>query len=264
MTELAVTEHLFRFRQAEALLGGFWDDERVPPALAETMAEYWKFHATADLDAYVACAQEAKEAGLPIVIGLEVDYYEGRMDDGRRPSGRLPLRRPARLGALGRCMALRRHRRPRLHGRVVGAAGRRLLGRLHRGARGAGGVGRLRRAGPPGPHQGGGLRPRRAGRVVGPHRRGGGGLGHGGRGQLGRLAQAGGRAVPGPGPARALRRRRRAADDGVGRPPAGARGRPGRRPAGRARGGGSRRTAGLPGAYALCRPGGRSAPGRSR
>jgi histidinol-phosphatase (PHP family) len=80
VTELAVTEHLFRFRQAEALLGGFWDDKRVPPALAESMADYWKFHATADLDAYVECALAAKEAGLPIVIGLEVDYYEGRMD----------------------------------------------------------------------------------------------------------------------------------------------------------------------------------------
>jgi histidinol-phosphatase (PHP family) len=80
VTELAVTEHLFRFRQADALLGGFWDDERVSPALAESMAEYWKFHATADLDAYVECAQAAKEAGLPVVIGLEVDYYEGRMD----------------------------------------------------------------------------------------------------------------------------------------------------------------------------------------
>ena len=78
--ELAVTEHLFRFRQAEALLGGFWADDGVPPALQKSMAEYWDFHATADLDAYVACAQEAKEAGLPVVIGLEVDFYPGRMD----------------------------------------------------------------------------------------------------------------------------------------------------------------------------------------
>jgi histidinol-phosphatase (PHP family) len=78
--ELAVTEHLFRFRQAEDLLGGFWADGRVPAALQASMAEYWKFHATADLDAYVQCAQEAKDAGLPLVIGLEVDYYEGRMD----------------------------------------------------------------------------------------------------------------------------------------------------------------------------------------
>src|SRR6516162_6899170 len=81
VTEIALTEHLFRFRQADALLGGFWDDESVPPALAESMAEYWKFHATVDLDAYIACAQEAKEAGLPVVIGLEVDYYPGRMDE---------------------------------------------------------------------------------------------------------------------------------------------------------------------------------------
>jgi histidinol-phosphatase (PHP family) len=80
VTELAVTEHLFRFRQAEALLGGFWADDRVPAALQESMADYWDFHATADLDEYVRCAQEAKDAGLPVVIGLEVDYYPGRMD----------------------------------------------------------------------------------------------------------------------------------------------------------------------------------------
>ncbi|HEY3842512.1 MAG TPA: histidinol-phosphatase [Acidimicrobiales bacterium] len=80
--ELAVTEHLFRFRQAEALLGGFWRDDRVSPALQESMADYWEFHATADLESYVACAQEAKDAGLPVVIGLEVDFYagEGQMD----------------------------------------------------------------------------------------------------------------------------------------------------------------------------------------
>ncbi len=81
VSELALTEHLFRFRQADALVGGFWRDERVPPSLQESMAQYWEFHATADLDAYVTCAQEAKDAGLPVVIGLEVDYYEGRMDD---------------------------------------------------------------------------------------------------------------------------------------------------------------------------------------
>jgi histidinol-phosphatase (PHP family) len=80
VSELALTEHLFRFRQADALLRGFWDDERVPPALAESMARYWDFHATADLDEYVRCAQEAAAAGLPVVIGLEVDYYEGRME----------------------------------------------------------------------------------------------------------------------------------------------------------------------------------------
>jgi histidinol-phosphatase (PHP family) len=84
VTELALTEHLFRFRQADAVMGGFWRDEGLSPALAESMADYWEFHATADLDAYVACAQEAREAGLPVVIGLEVDYYKGRMDEVAR------------------------------------------------------------------------------------------------------------------------------------------------------------------------------------
>ncbi len=81
VVEVAVTEHLFRFVQAEHLLGGFWEDPSVPPALSASMAEYWAHHARADLDAYVAYAMAARDAGLPVVVGLEVDYYPGRMDD---------------------------------------------------------------------------------------------------------------------------------------------------------------------------------------
>lgn len=80
VTEIALTEHLFRFVQADRLLRGFWDDE-PDPALAGSMARYWDDHAHADLDAYVECALAAREAGLPVVLGLEVDYYPGRMDE---------------------------------------------------------------------------------------------------------------------------------------------------------------------------------------
>ena len=45
------------------------------------MARYWRDHVSADLDAYVETALAAKAAGLPVVIGMEVDYYPGRMDD---------------------------------------------------------------------------------------------------------------------------------------------------------------------------------------
>ena len=83
ISEIAVTEHLFRFVQADRLVGGFWEDE-PDPALARSMADYWHGHAHADLDAYVECALAAKEAGLPIVVGLEVDYYRDRMDDVAR------------------------------------------------------------------------------------------------------------------------------------------------------------------------------------
>ncbi len=78
--EVALTEHLFRFAQADRLLRGFWDDE-PDAALRASMASYWDEHARADLDDYVACVQAAKEAGLPVVLGLEVDYYRGRMED---------------------------------------------------------------------------------------------------------------------------------------------------------------------------------------
>jgi histidinol-phosphatase (PHP family) len=79
VTEVAVTEHLFRFSQADAVLGGFWDDD-ADPDLRRTMAAYWAEHAREDLDAYVEVGLAAKAAGLPVVLGLEVDHYAGRMD----------------------------------------------------------------------------------------------------------------------------------------------------------------------------------------
>jgi histidinol-phosphatase (PHP family) len=79
VSEIALTEHLFRFAQVDSVLGGFWEDD-ADPVLRETMAAYWAEHARADLDTYVAAVVEAKAAGLPVVLGLEVDYYPGRMD----------------------------------------------------------------------------------------------------------------------------------------------------------------------------------------
>jgi histidinol-phosphatase (PHP family) len=80
VSEIALTEHLFRFRQADELLRGFWDSD-PDPALRSSMAGYWDDHARADLDAYVDCVVAAKSAGLPVVLGLEVDYYRGCMDE---------------------------------------------------------------------------------------------------------------------------------------------------------------------------------------
>jgi histidinol-phosphatase (PHP family) len=81
VVEVALTEHLFRFVQADRLLAGFWDDDDVPGHLRRSMAEYWRFHVAADLDHYVETVLEAKRMGLPVVLGLEVDYYRGRMGE---------------------------------------------------------------------------------------------------------------------------------------------------------------------------------------
>jgi histidinol-phosphatase (PHP family) len=80
VVEVAVTEHLFRFTQATDLLGRFWEDQ--PGArLHAGMAAYWDHHAQSDLDTYVEVVLAAKAEGLPVVLGLEVDFYPGRMDE---------------------------------------------------------------------------------------------------------------------------------------------------------------------------------------
>lgn len=78
--EIALTEHLFRFVQADGPLGDHWRDDVDNPHLQAQAEEYWRAHNAADLDVYVAAVLEAKAAGLPVVLGLEVDYYAGRMD----------------------------------------------------------------------------------------------------------------------------------------------------------------------------------------
>jgi histidinol-phosphatase (PHP family) len=77
--EIALTEHLFRFVEVRAVAQEFW---RSDPngELAAMMAAYFDHHATVDLDRYVEAVLEAKAAGLPVLLGLEVDYYPGRMD----------------------------------------------------------------------------------------------------------------------------------------------------------------------------------------
>jgi histidinol-phosphatase (PHP family) len=44
------------------------------------MADYFAFHARNSLEDYVTLALRAKEAGLPVKVGLEVDFYKDQMD----------------------------------------------------------------------------------------------------------------------------------------------------------------------------------------
>jgi histidinol-phosphatase (PHP family) len=80
VTELAMTEHFTRFTVAQDKLGGFWNHDEDDPGLRASMADYFDFHARNDLDTYVELVLAAKKEGLPVVLGLEVDYYQDRMD----------------------------------------------------------------------------------------------------------------------------------------------------------------------------------------
>ncbi len=59
--EIGFSEHVYRFRQTEAL----WE---IP---------WMRDRSVDDLDAYVDAVSEAKVRGLPVKLGLEVDYFPG-------------------------------------------------------------------------------------------------------------------------------------------------------------------------------------------
>ena len=59
--EIGFTDHVFHFRHSLALWEIEWMRERC----------------TDDLDEYVAAVEEAKGRGLPVKLGLEVDYFPG-------------------------------------------------------------------------------------------------------------------------------------------------------------------------------------------
>lgn len=78
VTELALTEHSHRFVEVASIVGPFWERFGHEPT-SKTMAAYWDFHARNSLEEYVTLAQRAKDEGLPVKIGLEVDYYKDQM-----------------------------------------------------------------------------------------------------------------------------------------------------------------------------------------
>lgn len=80
VTHLALTEHLHRFRDVQPILRRHLERAEGTPGLRGAMEAYFDHHARSDLASYVELCEAAKGAGLPVVVGLEVDYFEGQMD----------------------------------------------------------------------------------------------------------------------------------------------------------------------------------------
>jgi len=79
VTELALTEHSHRFVDVMNTVGNFWERQGHEPT-APAMADYFDWHSRNSMEEYVTLAQRAKDEGLPVKIGLEVDYFRGQMD----------------------------------------------------------------------------------------------------------------------------------------------------------------------------------------
>jgi histidinol-phosphatase (PHP family) len=73
--ELGFTEHLYRCREAESVLGPFWQDGSTPTDLGDLSAAMVAADRTLSLEDYVESVTAAKAAGLPVKLGLEVDFF---------------------------------------------------------------------------------------------------------------------------------------------------------------------------------------------
>lgn len=65
VSEIAVTEHVYRFAEARD-----WHDD-----------PWWREEATEDVDAYCEALLAARESGLPVLVGVEMDWLPGRRDE---------------------------------------------------------------------------------------------------------------------------------------------------------------------------------------
>ncbi len=73
-TEIAFTEHLYRCVESAPLLGEWW---RGDPAsdLAESTNAWVRSERVMSLERYVQAVVDAKDRGLPVLLGLEVDFF---------------------------------------------------------------------------------------------------------------------------------------------------------------------------------------------
>lgn len=78
VTELAFTEHLYRCIESADVLGPWWERERSDLAAA-TEARV-RMERILSLENYVDLVLRAKDAGLPVLLGLEVDFFPETID----------------------------------------------------------------------------------------------------------------------------------------------------------------------------------------
>lgn len=72
--ELCFTEHLYRCVESAPALGRFWEREMMTE-LSEQTERFVREDRTLSLERYVQAVVGAKDSGLPVLLGLEVDFF---------------------------------------------------------------------------------------------------------------------------------------------------------------------------------------------
>lgn len=73
-TEIGFTEHLYRCREAAGVLGRFWELEPVEWLAGQT-ERFVREDRSLSLERYVETVVAARERDLPVLLGLEVDFF---------------------------------------------------------------------------------------------------------------------------------------------------------------------------------------------
>lgn len=79
VTELGFTEHLYRCTDAAQVLGAFWEREPIE-WLAEQTRAFVLEDRSLNLERYVTAITDAQDRGLPVLLGLEVDFFPETID----------------------------------------------------------------------------------------------------------------------------------------------------------------------------------------
>lgn len=79
VTEVGFTEHLYRCVESEPVLGRWWEQD-PDPQLQSEIAEWLAAERTLSLGRYVEAVADAKTRGLPVKLGMEVDFVPGTED----------------------------------------------------------------------------------------------------------------------------------------------------------------------------------------
>ncbi len=79
LSEVGFTEHLYRCIESVPVLGRFWENDPNTDLAADTEALFAD-DLTLSLESYVTAVVEAKDRGLPVKLGLEVDFFPETID----------------------------------------------------------------------------------------------------------------------------------------------------------------------------------------
>lgn len=76
---LAFTEHFYRFFESDDVLGPFWEQENA--SLGDRTRRDVLADRRLSLERFVDVILEAKDAGMPVLLGVEVDFFPETIED---------------------------------------------------------------------------------------------------------------------------------------------------------------------------------------